>query len=420
LISFVSRLGVLVLVAVAIATFFTTSSLGLAAPPSSPILLAAAPPLAVTSPPMLASTAPPTHSSPQASPQMPASSAAPTVAPSPTQAITSSSPSLRLASRTPQPESVGPINATQLALVINTADPLSVKIGAYYAKRRHIPPGNIVRIRFDSNRDELPPDEFTALRKTFSPQVGRRIQAYALTWARPYRVGCMSITSAFAFGYDPKYCASGCNLTRANPYFNSGVAQPYTELGFRPTMSIAAVDFDHARALIDHGVRSDGTHPSGTGYLVIGDDNVRNVRAAEYPLAEKETGNAIDVNVIRGLPLTGRDDVMFYFVGAVTVPALETNRFLPGAVADHLTSFGGMLTDSSQMSSLRWLEAGATGSYGTVVEPCAFPQKFPNVTMLMSYYTAGATLIEAYWKSVEMPGQGIFIGEPLATPFRPR
>ena len=324
------------------------------------------------------------------------------------------------ASRTPQPESTGPLNATQLALVINTADPLSVKIGSYYAKRRHIPSANIVRVHFDSNRDELPPEEFTALRKTFSPQVGQRIQAYALTWARPYRVGCMSITSAFAFGYDPKYCATGCNLTLANPYFNSGVTQPYTDLGFRPTMSIAALDFDHARALIDHGVRSDGTHPPGTAYLVISDDKARNARATEYPLAEKETRNAIDVNVVHGPPLTGRSDVMFYFVGAVTVPDLDTNRFLPGAVADHLTSFGGMLTDSPQMSSLRWLEAGATGSYGTVVEPCAFPQKFPNVTMLMSYYTAGETLIEAYWKSVAMPGQGIFIGEPLAAPFRPR
>jgi hypothetical protein len=26
-------------------------------------------------------------------------------------------------------------------------------------------------------------------------------------------------------------------------------------------------------------------------------------------------------------------------------------------------------------------------------------------------------LIEAYWKSVAWPGQGIFIGEPLARPF---
>jgi uncharacterized protein (TIGR03790 family) len=317
-------------------------------------------------------------------------------------------------------EPSGHLGAAQLALIINTADPLSVKIGAYYAKRRHIPQANILRVSFDSNRDELPPDEFTSLQTSLARQTGKRIQAYALTWARPYRVGCMSITAAFAFGYDTKFCAKDCSVTRKSPYFNSGVSQPYTELGFRPTMSIAALDFDHARALIDHGVHSDGTRPSGTAYLVIGDDKIRNARALEYPLAEKETRDAIAVNIVRGLPLTGRSDVMFYFTGAVAVPDLDTNRFLPGAVADHLTSFGGMLTDSPQMSSLRWLEAGATGSYGTVVEPCAFPEKFPNVTMLMSYYTAGETLIEAYWKSVLMPGQGIFIGEPLAAPFRAR
>ena len=26
--------------------------------------------------------------------------------------------------------------------------------------------------------------------------------------------------------------------------------------------------------------------------------------------------------------------------------------------------------------------------------------------------------LAAYWKSVEWPGQGVFIGEPLAAPFR--
>jgi hypothetical protein len=37
--------------------------------------------------------------------------------------------------------------------------------------------------------------------------------------------------------------------------------------------------------------------------------------------------------------------------------------------------------------------------------------------MLMDYYLRGNTLIEAYWKSVAEPGQGIFVGEPLAKPF---
>jgi uncharacterized protein (TIGR03790 family) len=126
------------------------------------------------------------------------------------------------------------------------------------------------------------------------------------------------------------------------------------------------------------------------------------------------------LEITRAPVLRDKPDVMFYFIGAAHVEELGTNRFLPGAVADHLTSFGGDLTGTSQMSSLRWLEAGATGSYGTVVEPCNVLGKFPNVGLLMRRYLDGETLLEAYWKSVAMPGQGLFIGDPLARPYRAR
>jgi uncharacterized protein (TIGR03790 family) len=160
--------------------------------------------------------------------------------------------------------------------------------------------------------------------------------------------------------------------------------------------------------------------PRGKGYLVSTDDAARNVRAAGYRDAALLVNGRMPLEVVKAPALSGKPDVMFYFIGAASVRDLETNRFLPGAVADHLTSFGGELTSSSQMSSLRWLEAGATGSYGTVAEPCNFPGKFPNPGMLMRRYLAGETLIESYWKSVAMPGQGIFIGEPLARPFGAR
>ena len=116
--------------------------------------------------------------------------------------------------------------------------------------------------------------------------------------------------------------------------------------------------------------------------------------------------------------ITDESDVLFYFTGIVNVEGLDTLTFVPGAIADHLTSAGGMLTDSHQMSALRWLEAGATGSYGAVIEPCNMPQKFPHPALVVGRYLQGETLIEAYWKSVLMPGQGIFVGEPLAAPFR--
>jgi xylose isomerase len=37
----------------------------------------------------------------------------------------------------------------------------------------------------------------------------------------------------------------------------------------------------------------------------------------------------------------------------------------------------------------------------------------------MRHYLSGDTAIEAYWKSVVWPGQGVFIGEPLARPYAP-
>ncbi len=315
-----------------------------------------------------------------------------------------------------QPPALTP---AQLAVIINTADPLSIAIGDYYARQRRIPPANVIRVSFSPLRDEIPANEFAKIRASVESRAAAQIQAYALTWARPYRVECMSITSAFAFGFDPKYCASGCKPTQVSPYFNSTTSRPHDDLRIRPTMSVAALDFAHAKALIDRGVRSDSTEPYGTAYLVETNDKARNVRALEYRNLDSATPKHVNIQTLHEVDVHDRRDVMFYFIGATTVPALTTNHFLPGAIADHLTSFGGMLTDASgQMSSLLWLDAGATGSYGNVVEPCNFLTKFPHVGVLMKHYLAGETLIEAYWKSVAMPGQGLFIGEPLAAPFR--
>jgi uncharacterized protein (TIGR03790 family) len=306
----------------------------------------------------------------------------------------------------------------QLAVVVNTADPLSVAIGAYYVAERHIPQINIVRVRFNYQRDELPDAEFRKIKSAVDRQSGVWIQAYALTWARPYRVGCMSITSAFAFGLHPEYCASGCGLTKLSAYYDSATRRPYEDLQIRPTMSLAALNLDQAKALIDQGVRADHTQPQGTAYLVSTSDPERNLRTVEYALAATQLQGQFKLERLAEAEIKDKSDVMFYFTGAARVPALDSNHFLPGSVADHLTSFGGMLTDSTQMSSLAWLQAGATGSYGTVVEPCNILGKFPDVPVLMKHYLAGEALIEAYWKSVIMPGQGLFIGEPLAAPFR--
>ncbi|NJL45034.1 MAG: TIGR03790 family protein [Leptolyngbyaceae cyanobacterium SM2_3_12] len=316
-----------------------------------------------------------------------------------------------------QPTDPRRLTPEKLAIIVNQRDPLSVQIGDYYQVRRGIPAQNIIRIGFDPGPKTLPVSTFRDLWETVQSQTPAQVQAYALTWAQPYRVGCMSITAAFTFGFNEAFCAQGCQPTAPSPYFNSDRPNPFDNLQIRPTMALAATSFEAARELIERGLEADGTRPRGTAYLVNTTDGARNVRSQFYGAMLTQFNSVFNLEVINGDQLNGRSDVMFYFTGLAQVSALDTNQYRPGAVADHFTSFGGKLTDSQQMSSLRWLEAGATGSYGTVVEPCNFPQKFPHPGVLMAHYLEGDTLIEAYWKSVFWPGQGIFIGEPLARPF---
>ena len=309
------------------------------------------------------------------------------------------------------------IGPAELAVIINKDDPLSIRIGAYYQKQRAIPEKNMIYINFKPGQKIITKKKFAILKASVDAQTPSSVQAYALTWVAPFRVGCMSITTAFATGFDANYCAQGCKLTRRSPYFNSNSKHPYKDFRIRPTMSIAATDFASAKALIDRGIQSDTTFPRGTAYLLQTSDKNRTVRVNTERKPVNRITDQIKINVIKKDHLTNKKDILFYFTGLAKVPKITTNHYLPGAIADHLTSAGGVLTGSKQMSSLRWLEAGATGSYGTVVEPCNFPGKFPVPEIVIARYLAGESLIESYWKSVAMPGQGIFIGEPLAKPF---
>ena len=305
----------------------------------------------------------------------------------------------------------------QLGVIINDDDPLSIAIGNYYQLRRKIPAANVVHIRFSIGKSEMSPGEFAVLKSLVDERLPAAVQALALTWAAPYRVGCMSITAAFTFGYDVRYCAEGCKTTAASSYANSNTRKPFSTLGIRPTMMLAATSKRLAFELIERGIDADGSAPNGAAYLIETSDAARSVRKVLFPGVQQAFGTLLPVHIEQAPALENAKDVMLYTTGSMVVPKLDSNHYLPGAIADHLTSFGGQLTDSSQMSALRWLEAGVTGSYGTVVEPCAFIQKFPNPQILLLHYLAGETLIEAYWKSVLMPGQGVFIGEPLARPY---
>lgn len=321
-----------------------------------------------------------------------------------------------------------------LAVVVAEGDALSEAVGAAYLAARGVPAANLVRVRVNTNLDAITAADFALLKTDIDTKLPAGAQATLLTWAAPSRVvgACsMGITSAMAFGFDERYCnpspaANACATTAASPLYDSEARRPQADLQMRPSMLLGARTLAAAQALINRGVAADATRPAGEGWLVRTNDVDRNVRWNDFAGLPAAWGSALTLNYVdnSGGPssansLSGKSGVLFYLTGLTSVANLSTLQFRPGALADSLTSNGGILpSGAGQMPITAWLDAGVTASYGTVEEPCNLQQKFSRASVLVDHYWRGATAIEAYWKSVQWPGQGLFVGEPLAQPFR--
>jgi uncharacterized protein (TIGR03790 family) len=333
------------------------------------------------------------------------------------------------------------IQHDEIAVLINDNDPQSVDVANYYQKKRNIPDQNMIHLNFDQDKlypgftanNGIDPGEFARLKEQVDAAIGSQIQAYVITWSRPFRISYFnyyatnySITSAFTFGIDQSYLQiRSCSVMPSNSYYNSNSSKPYTDFNIRPAMMLGGVNAANVRATIDKGAMADGSFPAGTGWFVRTSDAARsNPRYADFKSTVQDWNRpgALSMNYVESAQIVRRSDILFYETGAANVSALKTNTYVPGALADHLTSSGGDLfgstsIDYGQMSILRWLEAGATASYGTETEPCAIPQKFPKASVLVKNYFLGNTAVEAYLKSVQWPAQGVFVGDPLARPF---
>ncbi|HEY2927921.1 TIGR03790 family protein [Piscinibacter sp.] len=323
------------------------------------------------------------------------------------------------------PRAVGRLTPKDLGLVVNTADPYSVEVGEFYAASRRLTPEQVLRVELPV-KAVLTPEEFRSLQGQIAGHFGAATQALALAWTVPFAVNCNSITAAVTLGYDAGLCSQTCAPSRLSPYFNAATSRPYTDLRLRPAMLLAAKDVATAKSLIERGVQSD--HSLGLrgglpakAYFIVTQDRARGVRAALYPPPGLSRGAGIEVRVETTQALEDVDRVLLYETGLSQVDKLDRVKWVPGALADHLTSFGGRLDGKGgQMNALDWISSGATATYGTVSEPCSHPQKFPHPQVLLLHYLQGSTAIEAYWKSVAWPQQGVFVGEPLAAPFSRR
>ena len=170
---------------------------------------------------------------------------------------------------------------------------------------------------------------------------------------------------------------------------------------------------------------SDGTRPDGTVYLLANHDIRSQTRQPLFleTVAElKKRGRRAEI-LTRGqagqngiLP-RGKDDVMGAVVGSASFNWKSSgSRLLPGAIAESLTSYGGVLEKGGQTKLTEFLRYGAAGSSGAVTEPFSIQAKFP-VPMMHVHYADGCSLAEAFYQSVWAPYQLLVVGDPLARPF---
>jgi uncharacterized protein (TIGR03790 family) len=330
----------------------------------------------------------------------------------------------------------GPYNTL---LVVNAVSRDSRKLGEYYAERHGLPPANVCTIHVDPHKPNLSPGDFEAsvLRPVLDhlarEKLDGQIHFLVLSMDIPTRVNYFNgITAALFYGYKPQPPdAPPCHIVpdSLNQYYAAERAYSSSAGWNRTNMPIAfaltAPDLKTAKAVVDRAVESASSPPPANAVFCLhgSGDAARNVRHRTYARAALPfawSGASGDVDVRPGSTGVPDRPVALYMGGRAYIPTNFPGaiRFAPGAIADHLTSCGGMVPDPclKQSTVWDWFRLGATASYGTVAEPCAYEAKFPD-PMIAFWYRRGFTAGEALAMSVRNPYQGLFAGDPLAAPF---
>lgn len=285
------------------------------------------------------------------------------------------------------------LSADALAVVFNSELPNSEAVALAYAEQRGIPEHRIIGLELGTEGN-LSRADFAVADAALRASLGEEVQGLLLTFTTPYRVDCMGASAAFALGFDERWCQPGppCNPTDAGPYFQSDTRTPWQDFGMRPAMMLYHEDLTTAEAWIARGLAADGALYGLDGDRAVGrfvhtSDSARSVRTADFERATRalDASAGIELAVVdattgeeplvEGNELVGETDLLFYLTGIPTLSRISENTYLPGALADHLTSFGGVFPGSSQTPATAWLEAGATASYGSAIEPCNYTQQ---------------------------------------------
>ena len=316
-------------------------------------------------------------------------------------------------------------------VVINQSSSNSCELANYFCERRQVPPENVLRIAWSGGNISWSSDQFqTNLLDPLLAMIAARglagqVDYVVLSMDIPFQTvngsAVNSTTAALFYGLKNESGPDAAGIT--NSYAASEAvfsdARPASAPGYSfLTTMITASTLAQAESLVDQGVLSDGTFPTQTVVLAKSSDVLRNIRYRAFDNAILNTrirGGFSMVRTNSDSPL-GQTNLLGYQTGLANF-SLSPQAFVPGSIADSLTSFGGIIFGpNSQTTLLAFIQAGAAGSYGTVTEPYPTPDKFPDPQVYF-YQSRGFSLAECYYQSLVVPYQGLIVGEPLAAPF---
>lgn len=341
----------------------------------------------------------------------------------------------------------GPQN---VLVVVNHSSSNSVALGRHYIQARGISERQLFRISTTNERNidvSVYSNEISGPIFAYLEESGLDEQIDYIVFSRdiPYRVftgaysnsqhASLTSTMYYDFFASPNAFVSGCDLAlgSSNQYFSTEAAFRRPDAPVNPRYRISAMITASNQAdavlIIDQAVSADFTQPDATVYFEHGEDVLRNGRWVQYEEAVFDSSfltNGFSAVLVDGFgDPAPRTNAIGLMTGVQAYPRFPITDFVPGAIAEHLTSFAGFLyndtegegyRESQQMKIPTWIANGVVGSYGTVVEPCAFPQKFPQAR-LHFWYGRGFSLGESFYMALANPYQGLLVGDPLAQPY---
>jgi uncharacterized protein (TIGR03790 family) len=354
--------------------------------------------------------------------------------------------------------------AENVAVVINDNSPVSQKIGDYYARRRGIPPSNIIRIRTSTNETLDPPRYAATIEAPIAAALSRerlqdRVLYLVLTKDVPLRIEgtggtqgtISSVDSELTLLYRRMSGQPTVTIGRVdNPYFLGARAiadaQPFTHRDHDIYLVTRLDGFtaDDAIALIDRAIA-----PSTDGRIVL-DQQDRLVNrtgedwleaAAERLQAQGHGDRVLLEKTVEGV--RGVAPVIGYYSWGSNDPRNRARTFklgfVPGAIAGMFVSSDARTfreppaewLPTGDVDRTKWfagtpqsligdlIREGVTGVAGHVSEP--FLQSTARPEILFPAYMAGFNVAEAFYLATpHLSWQNIIVGDPLCAPFRQR